>query len=166
MKYCKLLDHDGLLMCKTQGEVFEKSLDYLNCSSPVFIKKYMNGFDAYSMDKNTFLNTTKNQLQMLQDIKDNDYGSIKYSKDELFWMGYIYRYWAYTRNIESKKLFKMCPSTVLKKYYLRGSCLTEEKIIEEICEDLGLEIENDETLNQRAQAIIESKIVSFKLARM
>lgn len=158
----RALDYDGLLMCRIQGEIFEKSLEFLNCSSPLFIKKYMNSFDAYSMDKEAFLNSTKCEAQILNDLKDNDFGTIKYNADELFWMGYIYRYWAYTRNIDSKKLFKMCPGTVLIKYYLRGSSLNEEKVIDEIIEDQHLNIEDDISLNQKAQNIIKDRITTLK----
>lgn len=158
----RTLDYDGLLMCRIQGEIFEKSLEFLNCSSPLFIKKYMNSFDAYSMDKEAFLNSTKCEAQILNDLKDNDFGTIKYNADELFWMGYIYRYWAYTRNIDSKKLFKMCPGTVLIKYYLRGSSLNEEKVIDEIIEDQHLNIEDDISLNQKAQNIIKDRITTLK----
>lgn len=77
-------------------------------------------------------------------------------------MGYIYRYWAYTRNIDSKKLFKMCPGTVLIKYYLRGSSLNEEKVIDEIIEDQHLNIEDDISLNQKAQNIIKDRITTLK----
>lgn len=160
----KEFDNDCLLMCRIQGRIFEHSLEYLNCSSPLFIKKYMNGEDALSMDRLEFLNTTKSDIQVLSEMKDNDYGTIKYSADELFWIGYIYRYWAYTRNIDSKKLFKMCPGTLLQKHYLRGAFLSEEKVIEEISESLNLNNKNEKTLDQKAQNIIESKISNFKLS--
>ena len=160
----KEFDNDCLLMCRIQGRIFEHSLEYLNCSSPLFIKKYMNGEDALSMDRLEFLNTTKSDIQVLLEMKDNDYGTIKYSADELFWIGYIYRYWAYTRNIDSKKLFKICPGTLLHNYYSRGAFLSEEKVIEEISESLNLNIKNEKTLDQKAQNIIESKISNFKLS--
>lgn len=156
-------DDDCLLMCKIQGRIFEYSLKYLNCSSPLFIKKYMNGDDALSMDELRFLNTTKSDIQVLLDMEDKEFGTTKYNADELFWMGYIYRYWSYTRNISSKKLFKMCPGRVLVKFYPRGSFLSEEKVIEEISEYLNLDIDSNNTLNQKAQNIIETKVSEFKL---
>lgn len=160
----KEFNNDCLLMCRIQGRIFEHSLEYLNCSSPLFIKKYMNGEDALSMDRLEFLNTTKSDIQVLLEMKDNDYGTIKYSADELFWIGYIYRYWAYTRNIDSKKLFKICPGTLLHSYYSRGAFLSEEKVIEEISESLNLNIKDETTLMQTTQNIIESKISNFKLS--
>ena len=37
----------------------------------------------------------------------SSYGKEKYNAEELYWIGYIYRYWCYTRELTSKQLYKI-----------------------------------------------------------
>lgn len=148
------IDYDGLLMCRIQGKIFEKSLDFLNCSSPVFIKKYMYSEDAKSMDICNFLNKSKSDIQVLEDIKDNSYGSIRYSKDELYWIGYIYRYFAYTYELSSKYIFKCINGVSLKELYYTYHTFDPSNAIERIVEDYNIGLNNIDTLIIKSENII------------
>ena len=37
----KKIDNDGLLLCEIQAETFEKSIDKMNSSSEIFIRRFM-----------------------------------------------------------------------------------------------------------------------------
>lgn len=41
----------------------------------------------------------------------------RYSANELYWIGYLYRYWAYTRECGSKSVYKIIKPGDLKKLY-------------------------------------------------
>ena len=44
-------DHNGLLLAEYQGKLFEKSAD-LNCSSPVFIRRFLHSDLLKVLDEN------------------------------------------------------------------------------------------------------------------
>ncbi len=49
------IDHDGLMLCNIQGEMFRKSAERASCSSPIFIRRFMNSNVAKRMDATSFL---------------------------------------------------------------------------------------------------------------
>lgn len=93
-------DHNGFLLAEYQAKLFEKSAD-LNCSSPVFLRRFLHSDLVNILDENdsTILPLDVNEgiESIMKQFGDTSYGKIKYSKDSLFWMGYMYRYIAYTR---------------------------------------------------------------------
>ena len=38
---------------------------------------------------------------------ESSYGKEKYSEDELYWMGYLYRYWSYTHQKTASKYIRL-----------------------------------------------------------
>ena len=38
---------------------------------------------------------------------ESSYGKGKYSEDELYWMGYLFCYWSYTHQKNSKQIYKI-----------------------------------------------------------
>ena len=103
-------DHNGLLLAEYQGALFEKSNE-LNCSTAVYIRRFLhsdllkkldtNNPASLSMDVNEGVNSIIDQFRI------SDYGKIKYSKSALFWMGYMYRYISYTRELSTKFVMKL-----------------------------------------------------------
>lgn len=93
-------DHNGLLLAEYQGKLFEKSAD-LNCSSPVFIRRFLHSDLLKVLDENNTnllsLDVDGGIQNIMDQFGDTSYGKVKYSKSSLFWMGYMYRYIAYTR---------------------------------------------------------------------
>ena len=47
----RIFDDYGLKMCAFQGNLFEKSLTAVKCSSPVFLRRFMFSKTAEKMDK-------------------------------------------------------------------------------------------------------------------
>ena len=95
----KEFDHTGLLLAEYQGKLFEKSTD-LNCSSAVFLRRFLHSDHVKIMDRNDAASLTLDVEEGIDSIQkqfgDSDYGKIKYSKSAMFWMGYMYRYLSYT----------------------------------------------------------------------
>jgi len=117
------IDRDGLTLCKLQGELFENSIKYVNQSSSIFIRRFMNSNIARTFDSKDILNDTK-PFEMIYEIIDDEfgkseYGSKKFGSESLFWIGYIYRYFSYTYNLSSKQVYKMIkPDELNERYYV------------------------------------------------
>lgn len=45
------ISKDGLLLCKLQTEVFEKSIDKMETSSEIFIRRFMKSMEFQTMDQ-------------------------------------------------------------------------------------------------------------------
>ena len=95
-------DHNGLLLAEYQGRLFEKS-EELNCSSPIFIRRFLHSdlLNRLDYNKSISLDIDEGIQSILEQFGDTSYGKEKYSKAALFWMGYMYRYIAYTREQET-----------------------------------------------------------------
>ena len=84
----KKIDNDGLLLCEIQAETFEKSIDKLNSSSEIFIRRFMKSKIAGRLDNKSLLDTTIQPNDILQLLDEEygptNYGSVKYSHDGFF----------------------------------------------------------------------------------
>ena len=56
------------------------------------------------------------------------------SKDVLFWMGYVYRYWHFYTNEESSKIYKQAPFETMNINYLMFHTMDVEMAIEDLKE--------------------------------
>lgn len=144
----KQIDEIGLKLCKFQAELFETSVVKTECSSPIFLRRFMYSSVAERMDKTGFLFEASNTSSVLDDIEEefgkSDYGKKKYHPEELYWMGYIYRYWCYTYGKTSKQIYKIIKPEELKCLYFPYHSLDPAQAIERIMEAKGL-IEKDFT---------------------
>ena len=105
----KQFDHNGLLLAEYQGKLFEKSTE-LDCSTGIFIRRFLHSDLLKKLDKN---NTASLSLDVDEGIRAiteqfgwSDYGKTKYSKSALFWIGYMYRYISYTREMSTGYISK------------------------------------------------------------
>lgn len=134
----RAFDDYGLKLCRYQGELFSISKEKVECSSPIFLRRFMYSNVARRMDCEGFLFESISQMDVIDEINiefgASDYGKIKYSKEELYWMGYLYRYWCYTHEIGSKKLYKMIKPEELRKLYYPYHSLDPAQAIERIIE--------------------------------
>ena len=74
----KEIDSDGLLLAKLQAETFSSSLK-LNCSSEVFIRRFMNSKIAYELDLKIYLERIITPEEIINEITD-EYGEFNYGK--------------------------------------------------------------------------------------
>ena len=139
----KKIDEMGLKTCKIQAEVFSDSVIKTNCSSPIFIRRFMNSQVAQRMDLGGFLFEACDVDQIFQEIEaefgESSYGREKYSESELYWIGYIYRYWSYTYQKTSKQIYKLIKPKELRGLYYPYHSLDPAQAIERILEAKGLD---------------------------
>lgn len=148
--------------CKFQGKLFEASLQ-LECSSPVFIRRFMNSGLARRMDKQLIMLESSNIDSLLKEIEDeygkSTYGKKKYHKEELYWIGFIYRYWNIEFETSSKNIFKMIGSEELRNLYYPYHSLDSLAAIERIMESKKIPSSTEE--KQHRQMQIMRAIYSF-----
>ena len=142
----KKIDNDGLLLCEMQAKAFELSCEAQDTSSEIFIRRFMNSEVAKQLDNMTVLqsNTQAADLLVLLDEEygRSEYGSVKYSPNELYWIGYIYRYYAYTYDKTSKQVYKTVKPKELRGLFLPYHTLDPAQAIDRVLEAKGLADDN------------------------
>lgn len=135
------IDEEGLKLCALQAEIFADSLTVTQCSSPVFIRRFMNSEVAARMDRRGFLLEASDTRSILNEVDaqygPTSYGKERYGREELYWAGYLYRYWAYTYEKSSKQVYKQMKPKELRKLYYPYHSLDPAQAIERILEGSG-----------------------------
>ena len=127
-----------LKLCDIQGRLFELSVER-QLKSASFIKVFMNSETSKALD------STYNRMQwageeyLLEEVVDAAgdkvlKGGEIYSKDLIYWIGYIYRYWHYYTDESSKVIYKQAPVETMKRNYLMFHTMTPEVAIEDLKE--------------------------------
>ena len=123
-----------LKLCDIQGRLFERSGEY---ASEGFIRAFMNSEVAEHLD------SPYNKLQWmgeeylleeLEDEKDLSVDGEKYNSDVLYWIGYLYRYWACSRKESSRKIYRYAPAKTMKRNYMAFHTLDPEIAIDDLIE--------------------------------
>lgn len=151
----RAFDEIGLKMCQMQAEVFVQSVSALECSSAIFLRRFMLSKVAARMDEGGFVYEACTNDSILQEIEEEfgptDYGKEKYSTEELYWMGYLYRYWCYTYEKTSKQVYKLIKPKELRELYFPYHSLDPAQAIERILEAKDMK---EEDLTQKGVEIL------------
>ena len=112
-----------LKVCDVQGRLFELSAK-ANYNSEKFIKSFMKSEVAKHLGSSFNHMQWAGEEYLLSEIADSagevlcEDGQI-FSKDVLYWIGYIYRYWHYHTGEESAKIYKQAPvKTMVRKFMM------------------------------------------------
>ena len=142
----RTMDNNGLILCDLQSEVFEKSLS-LDCSSEIFIRIFMHSKIVKKFDSTQILDDTLTipdiYGELINEYGDSSYGSIKYSKNELYWIGHLYRYLCYTYEISSKQAYKIIKPKELRSLFLAYHTFDTKQAIERILEAKNIVLDMD-----------------------
>lgn len=156
----KNIDEIGLKLCKIQAGIFEKSVTELECSSAIFVRRFMLSSVAKRMDDGSFLFESCSINEVFSEIENefgkSNYGTEKISSEELYWIGYLYRYWCYTYQKTSKQLYKIIKMKELRTLYYPYHSLDPAQAIERILEAKG-ESETEEDLIRKGVEILRRK---------
>ena len=156
----KKINKDGLLLCDLQAKTFESAVDLTSVSSEIFIRRFMNSKIAKAMDNESILQTNIHEKDIL-DMVEEQYGklkyvSIKYTHNEMFWIGYLYRYFSYTYDLSSVQVYKIVKPRELRGLFLAYHTMDTSQAIERILEAKGLLF--DEETEIRRQFEIFKKV--------
>ena len=128
------MDCIQLKLCDIQGRLFENSTAY---GSEGFIRDFMNSEVARHLD------SPYNKLQwmgeeyLLEELVDEKGMSTdgeKYHPEVLYWIGYLYRYWACSRKEKSKDIYQQAPAKTMKRNYMAFHTLDPALAIENLIE--------------------------------
>ena len=115
------LEYHELCLCRLQAKIFELSVKDTNCSSPVFIRRFMMSKYVKVFDEFDYLFMSCNLEDTFDELDEeygkSTYGKIKYSQDEMYWIGYIYRVISIKFNLTSKQIFKLFKASEIIDYY-------------------------------------------------
>lgn len=154
----KKIDKDGMLLCELQAKTFEESADCTDVSSEIFIRRFMNSKVALLIDNEEILNMNIQAKDVIERIDEeyghSQYGSVKYTKDELYWIGYIYRYYSYTYEMSSVQVYKIVKPKELRGLFLPYHTMDPAQAIERILEAKNL-IFDDQAELQRQYEIFK-----------
>ncbi|MBR4781570.1 MAG: antitoxin [Lachnospiraceae bacterium] len=147
------IDKDGLLLCEIQGKTFEISVENYATGSEVFMRRFMNSQVAKEFDNLSVLDTNIYEKDILIRLDEeygvSNYGKVRYTKNEMFWIGYIYRYFSYTYKKTSKQVYKIIKPKELRGLFLPYHTMDPAQAIERILEAKGLPVNGEMSIEQQ-----------------
>ena len=156
----KKINKDGLILCELQASAFENSIDKMNSSSEIFIRRFMRSKIAKRLDDESLLESNIQANDILQMVDEEygvtDYGSVKYTHNEMYWIGYIYRYFAITYELTSAQIYKIVKPKELRGLFLPYHTMDPAQAIERILEAKG--VLTDENMELQRQYEIFKRI--------
>lgn len=149
----KKMDKDGMLLCELQAKTFELSLKLTETSSEIFIRRFMNSDVAKMLDNTSILETNLQPQDIIESIQEqygvSHYGSVKYTENEMYWIGYLYRFFAYTYELQSRRVYKIVKSKELRGLFLPYHILDPAQAVERILEAKGLCFDEESELRRQ-----------------
>ena len=130
------LDEIALKLCDIQGRLFELSANQ-KYDSIKFIRVFMNSDVSRALDSKYNRMQWAGEEYLLEEVVDNagnkvSVGGEVFSKDVLYWIGYIYRYWHYYSGEDSKKIYKQAAVEVMKRNYMMFHTMDPVLAIEDL----------------------------------
>ena len=133
-----MLNSLQMALCDTQGQLFELAAER-GYASETFIKAYMTSAVAADMDKEFHHIQWAGKDYILSRMEDEfadqlvKVGEI-YDKEALYWMGYIYRYWHFYTDENSREIYKQAPAKTMNVVYLIYHTMSPEMAIDRLRE--------------------------------
>ncbi len=132
------MDALELKLCDIQGRLFElfSNTEY---DEESLAKAFMNSEISENLDSEYNRMQWAGEEYLLEELVANCRDKLivkkeKISKDVLFWIGYVYRYWHFYTNEESKKIYKQAPFDTMNVNYLMFHTMDVEMAIDNLKE--------------------------------
>ena len=127
-----------LKLCDIQGRLFELSAD-AGYDSACFARVFMYSRTAKELDEKYNRMQWAGEEYLLEEIAANAGKKLKksdeiFSKNVLYWIGYIYRYWHYYKNESSAEIYKQANVNTMKRNYMMFHTMAPELAIEDLKE--------------------------------
>lgn len=126
-------------LCDIQGRLFELALDKkVPCSE--FIEAFMNSRVAACLDDTYDRLQWAGEEYILEELEDEIGLSVIEEKGELFtrevmyWTGYVYRYWHYYTGESSKEIVRVANAELMNRCWLGFHTLDVEMAIDRLKE--------------------------------
>ena len=79
----------------------------------------------------------------------SNYGSVKYTRNEIYWIGYIYRYFASTYELSSTQVYKIVKPKELRGLFLPYHTMDPAQAIERILEAKEMIVDEEAELKRQ-----------------
>ena len=127
-----------MALCDTQGQLFELAVER-GYASEAFVKAYMTSAVAADMDKEFHHIQWAGKAYILSRMKDKHADQLIkdgeiFDKEALHWMGYIYRYWHFYTDENSREIYKQAPAKTMNVVYLMYHTMSPEMAIDRLKE--------------------------------
>ena len=156
----KTFDHDGLLLAEHQGKIFEKSAE-LGTSTAVFLRRFLHSDCLKKLDRNEVVSLSLDAQEAIESIENqfgaSTYGKTKFAKSALFWIGYMYRYISYTRQVSTKFVMHLFPYQQLNDGYYSFHTQDPEWCVRSLLEMNG-KSEDIFDPNKRIETVMRAKL--------
>lgn len=157
----RAMNDNGRILCKIQGKLFANYSSFSKCSPYVFIRRFMHSDLAKRFDDTTILLEASNNNTFVNEIIEQ-YGETNYGdpdsvdKEVLYWLGYVYRYWAFVYEVPSFILIQhVKPKSLVDRYPLYHS-MDMEYLIERISEEEQVMIAPKKSLEELLSEYLEN----------
>lgn len=132
------MDELQLKLCDIQGRLFELSAEK-NYNSAAFVKAFMTSDTAKALDSRYNRMQWAGEEYLLEEVATTAGDALAsdgeiFSKDILYWIGYIYRYWHYYNGEDSAKIYKQAPIETMKRNYMMFHTMDPVLAIEDLKE--------------------------------
>ncbi len=160
------LDFNEYKTSQMLASLFEKSIDDANFSSPMFIRRFMvSDFSKCFEDKSILVVSTTID-NIIEDLNVKYMASTKnpmYTKNEMYWIGYIYSALSLLYDLSLKRVYKLFPPKEIVKYYNIYHTFDIEEAAERMMENIGY---TKEDYTQKGKAILKKLYLLDKLKKM
>lgn len=162
----RAFDTEGMRLATFQARLCASSLTRTKASSPVFLRRLMKSDYLLKVDEGNSALLSLEEDEAFKALDDqygpSSYGKIRYSEEALYWIGWIYRYIAYTRRIYSRLVYRLIKPDYLARVYPVYHTQDEEWVLDRILQSHGL-AEADLDINERYKAIARRQNIFPKL---
>ena len=132
----KTLDSLERQLCDIQGRLFELSLKK-ELNSAEFIEKYMNSetceFYDLPYDRLQWAGEEYILANLLDEVDISRNGEL-FTKEEMYWIGYLYRYWHFLTKESSRNIYTQAGSELMRDCYFGFHTLDPQIAIEDLKE--------------------------------
>ena len=155
----KPLDSIEIKLCQLQAKIFEESVTKTKYRSDIFIRRFMLSKLASSFDNKSYLFQSisiEESIEMIDsEFGKSSYGKVKYTKDQMFWIGYIYRCIAIKYNLTSKVVYQLFNANEVIKYYNIGHTFDPADMAERMMDS----IHYDNSSNYEKSLLLMKKLM-------
>lgn len=132
------MDRLKIKLCDIQGRLFELSLA-AGYESDSFVKAFMTSRLARCLDSEYNRMQWAGEEYLLEELEEEkrdklQKGNRQYTRDVLYWMGYLYRYWNLYTGESSDKIYRQAPVSVMKRNYMMFHTMDPEMAIGDLKE--------------------------------
>ena len=123
-----------LQQCDIQGRLFEH-FGNEGYDSKSFISEFMKSEVAKGLDRKYDRMQWAGEEYLFEEIVENcklNKSGVVWSNETLYWIGYKYRYWNFSRNASSREILKIASPELMKSSYLMFHTMDPEMAIDDL----------------------------------